>query len=107
MIYFCEECMVTKDVVQFKGKEESIICPECGKEMVEQDEKYHRMVNIIIEKIIGIKASFTPVVSAALREYADAIDDATDGDKAIRKYETKNGCKIKMIHGLECPVVNQ
>ena len=87
------------------NSDQPLKCPACGEEMVEEYEKYHRMINIILEKVIPVGSNFSFEVAEALREYADKIENATDGEKTIRKFKTKNGCKIQMIHGLEAPVV--
>ena len=98
MNYFCKDCMVTKYVVQFEGMEKSVICPECGKKMVEEEVKQVRILNIMIQKYLDIKDRFSLISANALREYADLIEK-TDGGQECYKFTSKNGCKIKMISG--------
>jgi len=96
-------CMVINYGVDSNRK---IQCPICSEEMIEEHEKYHRMLSIIIEKVIGINSNFSLVAAEALRDYADLIEETEGGEKCY-KFTSKNGCKIKMIHGLECPIVSQ
>ena len=77
------------------------------KEKFEKSQTTFRLLNIMVEKLMPDNVAFSPIVSAALREYADAIDVEKAGCRAIEEFRTSNECTIRMIHGYRSPVVSQ
>jgi len=104
--YVCEECFITKRDFRFDELDKPMICPECGKEMIQKEERLVRILNIMVKKVIDVSELFVPVVVEALRDYADLIEK-TKGTEECYKFTSKNGCSIEMIHGSGDGVVNQ
>ena len=74
-------------------------------------DKIRRMLCIIVEREQKEEDVFATAVTSALREYSDEVDKGvndnnfTGNNNAGRHdhevFVAKNGCKIKIIHGIE------